>query len=203
MHDSADCGYKFCVSRSLLNGLIARYSQSSVSYARLRIPYSSQFDLAPVSLLIPNASVARKYHSSPSIYESAKTEIFSLLGPIPAVARKYFSSTTACAPPLAPNASIPRDCLSTPSSYERPDGNIITVGPILVPALLSTAFLLQVVLTICLTNGEFACFVEVDNVHAGGRRARLLLSLQTICSLLEVRQFDEEIKLTSSEGFER
>ena len=57
--------------------------------------------------------------------------------------------------------------------------------------------------------------------HVGERRARLLLSLQTICSLLEVaghccsalllprfscrlqaRQFDEEINFTSSEGLE-
>ena len=72
---------------------------------------------------------------------SAQTEIISLLGPNAAVARKYFSSPTAYAPLLAPNASVPRDCLSTPSGYERPDGNIITLGPkiplrgILVPAL--------------------------------------------------------------------
>ena len=53
-------------------------SQSSVSCARLRVPYSSQFDLAPASLLMPNASVARKYYSSPSAYERQDGNIFTV-----------------------------------------------------------------------------------------------------------------------------
>ena len=74
----------------------------------------------------------------------------SLLTPNASVAQKHFPARRLVNAQTEISSLLPRT---------------IPLRGILVPALLSTAFLLQLLLTICLTNGQYACFVEVDDAR--------------------------------------
>ena len=102
---------------------------------------------------------------------SAKTEMSPLLKPNAAVARKFFPAQQPMLHywrqtlPFLETVFPHRRAMSGWTEISSLLAQTIPSRGILVPAMLSTAFLLQVVLTICLTNGEFACFVEVDHVR--------------------------------------